>query len=557
MATKQVFKISDVMDALGGRLVHGNPEIAFANYCIDSRYVDQNSLFIPLMGQSRDGHQFVLDAISKGAAAVLVRSGHHQIHEILEWLHERAHRGGYQEYNDVCVIEVRHTLVALQKLAEWFRLRFDAKVVGITGSVGKTGTKEMMIQMLSLKHLTVGTEKNFNNEIGVPLALSRITPRTEMVVIEMAMRARGEISLLSRIAHPDVAMITNTTGSHVGRLGSFDEIYKAKCEIIDGLRPGGTVILNRGDENLGRILEEIRAKRGRQDDINIKLFDASAVYHNTGIPPFMPPHSDGVSSAVELEPDIWLEDVKVRGLQGSSFTLCSKQERVAIELNLLGRGAVENLTAAAIAAHECGMSLQEIGDVAPSLLPAPQRLNLFQLRENLFLVDDCYNSSPASALDSLELMLNVNPKFRKILVLGDMLELGKYETLLHRQMALTALNMPVDVVYAVGPRMNAINEVEGRDDVELYYIEGHSELEGYNHAAKQYARFGDAYPDVRAQRNSDEGVILDDGAAAKLSAMLLSKISQLKKPAVVLVKGARALHLERIVNDLLSGTNEY
>jgi len=556
MATKQEYRLGDIIEPLGGRLIHGNPETTFTSFCIDSRYVDSNTLFVPLMGQSRDGHQFVLDAIGKGAPAVIVRSGHHQIHEIIEWLRERASRAGFREYNDVCVIEVRHTLVALQKLAEWFRLQFPAKVIGVTGSVGKTGTKEMLIQILSSRYSTVGTEKNFNNEIGVPLALSKLDPNVKMAVIEMAMRARGEISLLSRIAHPDVAMITNTTGAHVGRLGSFEEIYKAKCEILDGLKPGGTLILNRGDENVGRILEEIHSKRFHKEEPELKYFDASAVYANSGIPPFLPPGQELSGPLMDVKADVWLEDVKVRGLQGAQFYLCSADERVPCELNLLGRGAVANLAAAAIGAHVCGMSLAEIAEAVPALLPAPQRLNLFQLRDNLYLIDDCYNSSPASARDSLELLLNINSGYRKIAVIGDMLELGKYETLLHRQVALTTLNLPLDTVYAVGPRMNAVNEVDARDDIELYYIEGHSDYESRDAQNRPTARFGEVLNDARPQRGSEEMTILDDNASAKLSAMLLSKINQNKRPTVVLVKGSRALHLERVVNDLLSGTYE-
>ena len=267
MSNESTFAVSDLLPAIGGRLLHGNPDIRFGNYCIDSRYVDHRTLFVPLMGQSRDGHQFVIDSIGKGAVACFVRTGHHQIHEIVSWLKSQVQRG-FLEFEDVCVIEVRHTLVSLQKMAEWFRRQFETKVIGITGSVGKTGTKEMLIQMLSTKFRTVGTEKNFNNEIGVPLALSKINGFTEVAVVEMAMRARGEISLLSRISHPDVAIITNTSGSHVGRLGSFEEVYKAKGEIVDGLMPNGTVILNRRDENLAGIIEEIKAGKYRPKNTN-------------------------------------------------------------------------------------------------------------------------------------------------------------------------------------------------------------------------------------------------------------------------------------------------
>ncbi|MBN2081141.1 UDP-N-acetylmuramoyl-tripeptide--D-alanyl-D-alanine ligase [bacterium] len=554
MSSKISFTISDLLESLGGRLIHGNPDTAFNNYCIDSRYVDDHSLFVPLMGQSRDGHQFVIDAISKGAVAALVRSGHHQVHEIVGWLRERGSRSGYGEMDDVCIVEVRHTLVALQKLAEWFRMQFDVQVLGVTGSVGKTGTKEMLIQLLSQKYPTVGTEKNFNNEIGVPLALSRINDRTRMAVIEMAMRARGEISLLSRIAHPNLAIITNTSGSHVGRLGSFEEVYKAKCEIVAGMCSPGKIVINLRDPNVLAVIEELKNRKEGPAELEMVFFDSSAAYTNSGLAPFITPgHVENCHEELP-EPTVWLEDVTVHGLDGSTCTLCSKDERAPVHLNMLGRGALENLTAAACAALQYDMSLAEVAEAAPALLPAPQRLNLFQLREELFLVDDCYNSSPGSIIDSLELMLNIDPRYRKILVLGDMLELGKFETLLHRQFAQTALSLPFHAVYAIGPRMNAVNEVEASEDVELYYIEGRSGFEGYG-GGRIGSRFGDGDGRGRDQRQTTGSVILDDRAAYKLSAMLLDEINNAKQPTVVLVKGSRALHLERIVNDLLTGTN--
>jgi UDP-N-acetylmuramoyl-tripeptide--D-alanyl-D-alanine ligase len=553
MAENRSFQVADVLGALGGRLLHGNPETRFSNFCIDSRYVDGNSMFIPLMGQNRDGHQYIIDSITKGAVAALVRSGHHQVHEIISWLRERSNRG-YHDLENVCIVEVRHTLVSLQKVAEWYRKQFNVKVIAITGSVGKTGTKEMLIQLLSEKFHAVGTEKNFNNEIGVPLALAKIDARTDIAVVEMAMRARGEISLLSRIAAPDMAVITNTAGSHVGRLGSFDEVYKAKCEIIDGLKEGGLVVLNRRDANLLQTIEELETRNPSSTELQTVLFDASDVYRNSGVHPFTTP---GIEAAPESElppADVWVEDVKMKGLEGSTFAICTADDKVEVKLNMLGRGAVENFTAAAAVCISHGMQLKELAAYAPNLLPAPQRLNLFQLRDNIFLIDDCYNSSPASAQDSLELMMSIDPRFRKILIIGDMLELGKFETLLHRQYALNLLNAPFDAVFAVGPRMNAVNEIEVNEDIDLYYIDGRSDLGGTDGQANG-ARFGDSFGEPGQARRTAPSQILDDRAASKLSALLLNQLNQDDKESVILVKGSRALHLERIVNDLLSGTD--
>jgi UDP-N-acetylmuramoyl-tripeptide--D-alanyl-D-alanine ligase len=542
------FPIADILPALNGRLIHGDPQTRFTSFCIDSRFVEEGTLFVPLMGQSRDGHHFIMDSLGKGAVASVVRAGHHQIHEILSWLHERTTRYGQQELADACIIEVRHTLIALQKVAEWWRKRHKAKVIGITGSVGKTGIKEMLIQMLSRQYVTIGTEKNFNNEIGVPLALSRLTPDCEMAVVEMAMRARGEISLLSRIAHPDIVMISNTSGSHVGRLGSFDEVYRAKCEVVDGLAAGGSLMLNRHDPNLPLILEEL-ARRPATQDYNIKYFDAGAVFAQSGVPPFVPPVTLPEAPVADAEPTVWVEDYRTLGLEGSRFALCTADGRAECTIPLLGRGIAENFAAAALLALEAGMELGEIAEAGAALLPSPQRLQLQELRPGLLLIDDCYNSSPASVRDSLELLLSAGTQYRKIAVLGDMLELGKFETLLHRQIALTALNQPLDALVAVGPRMNAVNEVDARDDIELYYVEGNSEPRRDNHAAPQQ-RFGrNAHQQSPPQ--SQELTILDDAAADKVTSIVLDEIEEHPQPTVILIKGSRALHLERVVNDLL------
>jgi UDP-N-acetylmuramyl pentapeptide synthase len=256
----------------------------------------------------------------------------------------------------------------------------------------------------------------------------------------------------------------------------------------------------------------------------------------------------------EIEPDIWIEDYQPLGLEGSRMTLCSKAERVPCTIPLLGRGIVENFAAAALTALEAGMSLADVARIGGQLLPSPQRLHLMQLRPNLFLIDDCYNSSPASARDSIELLETLDPALRKIVILGDMLELGKYETLLHRQVALTALSLPLDTFVAVGPRMNAVNEVEAREDIHLYYVEGNSEQE-----AGEEAVFG-AKRGVRGWQNPvqpqppGEMVILGDAAAAKIGHLVLTRIASDKRPAVVLIKGSRALHLERVVNQLIAGT---
>jgi UDP-N-acetylmuramoyl-tripeptide--D-alanyl-D-alanine ligase len=320
------FRVEDILDPLSGRIIFGEPDARFTTYCIDSRFAEKNTLFVPLMGQKRDGHNFILDGFQNGATATLVRSGHHLVGEVLRVLNDSRSYVSTDTAHDVTVIEVRHTLVALQKLASWFRRRFDRlDVVGITGSVGKTQTKEMLLHIMSPFCNVVGTDKNFNNEIGVPITLSKLRPDTECAIVEMAMRGRGEISLLSRIAQPTLCLVTNTLGSHIGRLGSGAEVARAKAEIVDGMKTGNTLWLNLHDHNLATLLHEIRDKQAIERGLNVEYFDVSAAARAAPqLPPLLIPgddESDTSPPQLDVKPSLWLDDVVYHGVEGSSFIL--------------------------------------------------------------------------------------------------------------------------------------------------------------------------------------------------------------------------------------------
>jgi UDP-N-acetylmuramyl pentapeptide synthase len=318
---------------------------------------------------------------------------------------------------------------------------------------------------------------------------------------------------------------------------------------VDGLADGGSLMLNRHDPNLPLILEEL-ARRPMAQQYSIKYFDAGGVFAQSGVPPFVAPVALPEAALQDIEPTVWVQNYQTLGLEGSRFDLCTADGRIACEIPLLGRGIAENFAAAALLALEAGMELSEIAEAGANLLPSPQRLQLHEVRPGLLLIDDCYNSSPASVRDSLELLLSAGKEYRKIAVLGDMLELGKFETLLHRQIALTALNQPLNAVIAVGPRMNAVNEVDGRDDIELYYVEGNSEPRRDNNGiGPPQPRFGRSGPQHAAA--SQELTILDDAAADKVTSIVLDELEEHPDPTVVLIKGSRALHLERVVSDLL------
>jgi len=543
------FLVKDILAPLSGRVIFGEPDARFTTYCIDSRFAKKDTLFVPLMGQKRDGHNFILDGFQNGATAALVRSGHHLVGEVLRVLKESRGYVSADTAHDVTVIEVRHTLVALQKLASWFRRRFDQlDVVGITGSVGKTQTKEMLLHIMRPFCNVVGTDKNFNNEIGVPITLSKLRPDTECAVVEMAMRGRGEISLLSRIAQPTLCLVTNTLGSHIGRLGSGAEVARAKAEIVDGMKTGNTLWLSLHDHNLATLLHEIRDKQAIERGLNVEYFDVSAAARAAPqLPPLLIPgddESDTVSPSPDVEPSLWLDDVVYRGVEGSSFVLCTPDGCTPIELSVPGRGAVEDFCCAAALAHGLGVEYPEIAESAKEIEPTPQRLVPYELKPGAVLIDDTYNSSPASSQDAIEILATFPPTTRLVVILGDMLELGKFETLLHRQISKQVYELPPSLVIGIGPRMSALREVPVPEGFELTWFHGLSEED---------EKVAQGFPPARQQdRSADHGEMVDDLTVDRVTKRIFRELDGNESETVILVKGSRALHLERVVDRLLS-----
>ncbi len=553
------FSAQDVSEAVQGRIIYGDGARSISTYCIDSRFARKETLFIPLLGTQRDGHNFILDAISRGASACLVRSKHPKVKEIVSALSE-AQGGRLPESAKSCaIIEVRHTLVALQKLAGWFRRNFSSvKICGITGSVGKTQTKEMAVAMLRSKFATVCTEKNFNNEIGVPLALGKLTPKVEVAVLEMAMRGRGEISLLSRLAQPDISIITNTHSSHIGRLGSLSEISKAKSEIVDGMKPDGTIWLNLTDASLPTILNEIKEKSANEAHFKTKFFDVSAVDAEVkeffALSVSLGQDTPLTNTPIPAKPDLLVKDVKLNGIKGSSFTLSDLKRSYRVTLKALGSSAIKNFTCACAVCKDLGLSLEECVGLSESLKPTPQRLKPYELREDVYLIDDSYNSSPASACEALSLLSQLPLGWKRIIVFGDMLELGRYETLLHRQVTQLAYSLPPSKILCIGKRSKAFLEVPTPDGFEVVHfpgIEGTLVSNGNFEPLEAGPNPPSGTTDLGASASNSHVEVADDETIARVNDILLEEVKNQSGPAVILIKGSRAIHLERVVQTLL------
>lgn len=374
----------------------------FPRVVIDSRQVGRGDLFVALPGKRRDGQEFVLDAAAAGAGGVLVR-------EISPELPPAT-----------AVFAVDDTLAALQRLAAGRRDRRHARVIGVTGSVGKTTTKEIVAAVLATRYRVLKNEANQNNEIGLPLTLLRLSERHQRAVLEMGMYALGEIRTLCEIARPEVGVVTNIGPSHLERLGSMEAIAAAKAELPESLPPQGYAILNADDPLVMTMVDRTRAR--------------VLTY--------------GLSS----DADVQASDVAGRGLAGVGFRLHWRGKSVRVETSLPGRHIVSNTLAAAAVALADGMALP---DVAQALAGAevPLRIQVHRGRQGCTLLDDTYNASPASMAAALDLLAEIPG--RRIAVLGGMSELGAASREGHLAVGRRAAET-ADIIHAIGEEAQLI-----------------------------------------------------------------------------------------------------
>jgi UDP-N-acetylmuramoyl-tripeptide--D-alanyl-D-alanine ligase len=372
--------LDTVLAATGGRLAAGRARPGFAGVSIDSRSLKPGELFVAVAGPRFDGHEFVAAAAARGAAAALIER-------------EVAAPEGFP------LLRVPDTTRALADLARHVRLAAGLPVLCVTGSTGKTTTKEIGAALLSALGPVLKSEGNFNNQYGLPLSLLKLLPEHRSAALELGMSGAGELRRLSAIAQPDVAVITNVAAVHLEFFASVDEIAHAKAEILEGLRPGGTAVLNGDDVRVWRIGERHPGRVvwfGRERDWDVTARDER-------------PSADG-----------------------TRFLLQVAGESLEVSLPLSGAHNVMNFLAAAAAAHALGVPPARLAELGRGLAPAPHRGERLRLGEGVTLVDDCYNSNPA-ALEAAVAALQLVPGARRVAFLGDMLELGPAAAELHRQ----------------------------------------------------------------------------------------------------------------------------
>jgi UDP-N-acetylmuramoyl-tripeptide--D-alanyl-D-alanine ligase len=391
-------------------------EPAVSSFVVDSREAVAGSVFLAFRGENADGHDYVADAFNRGAMAAIVQrpiAG--------EWptLDARAGKAWMPDRLPVCIL-VDDTMRALQQVARHWRAKFDVRVIGITGSVGKTSTKELAAAVLSRRYRTLKSEGNQNNEIGVPLTLLNLRDSHERAVIEMGMYALGEIELLCDLARPAVGVVTIIGPVHLERLGSIEAIVAAKQELIAALPDDGVAILNLDDPRVMGMADHTRA----------------AIF------------TYGLGSGA----DLWADQIESMGLDGVRFTMHYHEETLNVRVPLLGRHSVHTaLRATAIGLVE-GLGWDEI-IAGLGAMSSQLRLVVIPGPRGSLLIDDTYNSSPDSALAALNLLSDLDG--RRIAVLGDMLELGDAEQQAHQMVGRRVADI-ADVLITVGSRAQTI-----------------------------------------------------------------------------------------------------
>lgn len=393
-------RVGEIVPEVQGELVSGSPDLRVTGVSTDTRSLKPGDLFFALNGET-DGHRFVKKALEAGAAAVVVSD-----------------QACVPEGTSKGVIKVENTLWALGDLASYYRKKFNAIVIGVTGSVGKTTTKEMIASILERKWNVLKNEMNYNNEIGVPLTLFRMDRSHEVVILEMGMRGLGEIRRLANIAKPSIGVITNIGMSHIERLGSQGAIADAKSELLSELPEDGISVLNYEDGYYEVLRDRVHGRRV----------------------------SFGSCKGADVV------GARIKSGKDGNFTFVVMVEGGAIEVKLqvMGLHNVFNALAASAVAHAMGVDLYTIRDGLESFSSPAMRMEILKTKTGLTVINDAYNANPASMSASLRTLRGLTGYKRKVAILGDMLELGDYAPKAHHDIGSTVAEGDVEVLVTVG-----------------------------------------------------------------------------------------------------------
>ena len=396
-------KVKDILNLTKGNLITGDEELLCENFSKDTRTIQKGDIYIGIKGAKFDGNQFWKEALDKGANCVMIQD--------VEISSEEK-----EKYSNKTIIKVENTLEALYKIAQYKRSLYDIPVIAITGSVGKTSTKDLISSVVQTQYKTLKTEGNNNNNIGLPFTILRLKDH-EAMVIEMGMNHFGEISLLTNIAQPTISVITNIGTSHIGNLGSRENILKAKLEILEGMKEP-KIIINNDNDLLHKWYEE------NKNHLEI---------HTYGI---------------ENNSEFLAKDIRAQE-DSSIFNVNINDENIEIKIPIGGKHFVYNALCAVVVGKLLGIDNNKIQKGISELELTKKRMEIRQLENGAILINDSYNASFESMKSSIEYLGNHTGK-RKIAALGDMFELGEYSKELHKKVGMEVAKNHIDLLLCVG-----------------------------------------------------------------------------------------------------------
>ena len=399
------FLLSEIVTATGGVLKSQGGDTYFKGISTDSRKIKPGELFMAIKGENFDGHTFIAKAIGSGATGIIYSKKENIKQAVLA-------------SQRVVFIEIKDAFDALHNLAIFYRKKFPIPLIGITGSNGKTTVKEMVDFILRKKFKTIKNPGNFNNHIGLPLSLLPLESKHQIAIMEMGMSRPGEIRELCRIAMPDAGIITNAGLAHAENFKSIKEIAKCKAELVYSLPPGGVAIVNGDDPNL---VDAVKNYRGR------KMFFGK-----------------------EAGNEIKAEKIESKGL-GINFMMLVGGEKIGVRLHTIGEHNVYNALAASACSYYFGVSPGEIKKGLESYKGIHLRMELIKTQRGINILNDSYNANPSSMSTALDAFEKIRVSGRKILLLGDMLELGKFAKTSHRGIGSIVGKGQYDLLLTAGP----------------------------------------------------------------------------------------------------------
>ncbi len=424
-------KLEDLARIMEGRIVRGEPSQLILNISTDSRTLQPGDLYVPLQGERFDGHDFIWEAISRGAIGFLtsrsyaeLSSGQKGVPRDGSARQSNISRARMQK-GDLAIIQVRDCLAALQALARELRNRSSYRTIGLTGSTGKTSTKDFLKSILARRFKVWATPKSYNNEVGLPLTILGADSQDEILVAELGMRGEGQITQLCEILRPDMGIVTRIGPVHLETLGSEDRIARAEGELVEAILETGLVVLNRDDRWFPYMASKARGRV--------------------------------VSYGIDSEAEVQATDIELDAEARPSFQLVSGDRRIGVKLEAMGEHNVANALAAAALADELGVLMEEIKEGLQRAQLSGMRMEMVRV-DGVRIINDAYNANPMSMKAALRTLSHVGKRVRTIALLGDMLELGEKAVYYHREIGREVVEQKIDFLIAVGELSKYIYE---------------------------------------------------------------------------------------------------